>query len=186
MLSSEADVAWACGLFEGEGSVYVNVKREHGGCVKATIGMTDLEPLQAFCRIVGMGKVDGPFQPKNPKCKLFWRWRLGNHANVEKLYLLFKERLSPRRCKQFEKALASTRGVNHLISEPTCGIGTYSAYTRHRKRGEPPCEACRKAQLVYMREWRNKNREEYNAKCREYQKRRAHIGQGIEHAEPRG
>lgn len=35
--------------------------------------------------------------------------------------------------------------------------GTYAGWNRHQKAKTPPCEPCRLAQRIYMREYRSKN-----------------------------
>ena len=35
--------------------------------------------------------------------------------------------------------------------------GTKAAYETHKRRGEKPCDLCRRAQTIYQREWRGRN-----------------------------
>lgn len=37
--------------------------------------------------------------------------------------------------------------------------GTYAGWNRHNGKGETPCEPCREAQRVYLRDWRARNPE---------------------------
>ena len=65
------DVAWAAGLFEGEGTIntgksyYVNGEKRARKTPQITIriGMTDIEPLERFAAIFG-GSVTGPYKDK--------------------------------------------------------------------------------------------------------------------------
>jgi hypothetical protein len=149
---TESDIAWACGLFEGEGSVFLNPRKHAFACIT----MTDPEPVRAFHQIIGFGSLDGPFPPpkSHPTWKKKWRWRSGDRRNIERLLELFKSRLSPRRLKQFETVLRDCKVKNRLPTSPECGAGTYSGYARHRERKEAPCEPCRVAFRKYMKEWR--------------------------------
>lgn len=55
-------LAWAAGLFEGEGSTS-NGKPSRPGCrvrLYVTVGQKHSEVLERFCDAVGMGKVYGP------------------------------------------------------------------------------------------------------------------------------
>lgn len=73
-------MAWAAGLFEGEGSVTVD--SDGGICLQ--INMTDLEPLQRFAQVVG-GRIGGPYNQSRakPNWKPFWKWRVrGVEAHV--------------------------------------------------------------------------------------------------------
>jgi hypothetical protein len=47
---------------------------------------------------------------------------------------------------------------NHRHSEPQ-PCGTVGAYSRHRRNGERPCEACRAAVRAYNREYEQRRRE---------------------------
>jgi hypothetical protein len=59
-------IEWAAGFFEGEGTAYV---REHNKinkiypCLSLAIAQVYREPLDEFQRIVGYGKVRGPYGP---------------------------------------------------------------------------------------------------------------------------
>jgi hypothetical protein len=43
---------WTAGLFEGEGSAFINKQ-----CLRVSVSSTDRDVLDAFCKIVGFGKV---------------------------------------------------------------------------------------------------------------------------------
>lgn len=120
------------------------------------VGMTDEEPIREFLRILGVGNVDGPYQPKGKNRKPVWRWRLGGKEAIEAVFALFYPRLSPRRIQQFERVLANAARKKRLPASPDCGLGTYSGYARHRKQKTTPCQACREAYRTYMKEWRSK------------------------------
>lgn len=66
------EIAWAAGLFEGEGSVF----RTKWGGVKVQMGMTDLDVLQHLKAVLG-GVVNGPYQYEAKdgiQRKPQWRW----------------------------------------------------------------------------------------------------------------
>jgi hypothetical protein len=50
------EVAWDAGLFEGEGTITAC-----GGCLHLRIQLTNLEVLERFHKIVGTGKIYGPY-----------------------------------------------------------------------------------------------------------------------------
>lgn len=72
-------IEWAAGLFEGEGCILLrgSGKRRKDGTRSQTpslyVGMTDLEVLGSFRRVVGGGgSITGPY--KAPKRKPMWHW----------------------------------------------------------------------------------------------------------------
>ena len=91
--------AWAAGLFEGEGCIYMNHKR-----MCAQIRSTDKDVLDRFCDIVGVGKVYGPYTTKqsingevitNPKWKDNYVWQCYSDPArqvIERLYPLLGHR----------------------------------------------------------------------------------------------
>jgi hypothetical protein len=88
------EIAWAAGLFEGEGTITIC-----GGSLHLRVQMTDLEVLERFCQIVGTGKIYGPYTTQfkdgfNRKPR--WTWVCyGPLARAT--YLTLSPWLSPRR-----------------------------------------------------------------------------------------
>jgi hypothetical protein len=73
--SSETWLAWAAGLYEGEGScsVIYNTHKKRRFHPQLNLGSTDRDVVYKFHSVVGFGNVTGPYYPKNRK--LIWRWR---------------------------------------------------------------------------------------------------------------
>ena len=73
MTASAEEIAWAAGLFEGEGSIYPS-----GRGVRLALKMTDEEPIRRFAKIVKRGSVYGPYSYERwsdgHKRKPFWTW----------------------------------------------------------------------------------------------------------------
>ena len=71
MTASAEEIAWAAGLFEGEGSIYPS-----GSGVRLALKMTDEEPIRRFAKIVKRGSVYGPYSYERwsdgHKRKPFW------------------------------------------------------------------------------------------------------------------
>ena len=96
----DEDLAWAAGLFEGEGCV-----GHYGGTWRAAIQMSDFEPLEWFGETVGLGGISGPYETRlgyKPRIQ----WAATRRDEVEALYDLIGHRLSPRRLNQFESTLS--------------------------------------------------------------------------------
>jgi hypothetical protein len=98
-LTSATDVAWAAGLFEGEGCI--SVKRQ-GGRAYLVIALvtTDLDVMERFHAIVGVGHVN---QRPVRGHKMQWQWH-AHSADARAVTTLFLPYLGERR-------LARLRGV---------------------------------------------------------------------------
>lgn len=93
---NEHEVAWAAGLFEGEGSVYAedqNGRRYLRFCLTST----DEDVIQRFARIVGVGKVYGPYAGTN---KPRYDWRTMKAADGSAAAVLLAPWLGQRRRMQ--------------------------------------------------------------------------------------
>lgn len=72
-----ADLAYAAGLFEGEGSLHVQHRSDNSRSPIAVmkISMTDEDVVRKFHEIVGVGSVGGPWADKRSESyKPIWRW----------------------------------------------------------------------------------------------------------------
>ena len=94
----EIEIAWAGGLFEGEGCITHKDKKK--GC-RFAIRMTDLDPLERFLLAVQVGSITGPYFPPNPKHKPFWIWGAGHKDDVLLVYSLLAPYLGFRRRAKF-------------------------------------------------------------------------------------
>jgi len=91
---------WAVGLFEGEGTAYVSYRgRNTLGAPQVALVTTDIDVLRRFKRVVGVGRIYGPYQNKK-KQKPYWRW--ATHTWEEGLAVLhsFYPHLGERRRAQ--------------------------------------------------------------------------------------
>jgi hypothetical protein len=69
MPTREEEIAWAAGLFEGEGCL----TRRRGGDPVARLVSTDEETPLRFCEILQVGRVYGPYR-QDQRRKPFWAW----------------------------------------------------------------------------------------------------------------
>lgn len=92
---TEADIAWAAGLFEGEGCIVVYKAPKLGGML--TINMTDLDVLQKFHGIVGSGTLRGPYRAQKVQHKPHYTWTVARWAHVEQIVHDFYPYLGQRR-----------------------------------------------------------------------------------------
>lgn len=69
----KSDIAWAAGLFEGEGSIVTN-----DGHIRLQLKMTDEDVVRRFAMVLG-GNVTGPYsyeQADGHKRKPAWCWSI--------------------------------------------------------------------------------------------------------------
>lgn len=103
---TEAEVAWAAGLFEGEGTVTAKRGKGAGHRYQAAVIMTDEDVLRRFAEVIGLGKFYGPYQPANPNAKPIWRWMTTRNAEIERMSALLGPWLGARRMARFTEAIA--------------------------------------------------------------------------------
>ena len=98
--------AWAAGLFDGEG--YVGVKS--GGCsasnkkyLTASVSQKDRRALDIFQRVVGSGKIRGPYRTKNP----VYVWSVSSLSEILRLFECLDSWLGPVKHTQFVAAITT-------------------------------------------------------------------------------
>ena len=93
------ELAWAIGLFEGEGCIYLRKNKQQ---VHLFVRMTDLDVLEKLQKLWG-GTVKACTPAKDPKHKKSWRWALYRRAEVKNILLQILPHLSARRsCKALD------------------------------------------------------------------------------------
>lgn len=107
---NRTDLAWAAGLFEGEGCISLNRpnKSKNSAYPTMAIGMTDKEPLEKFRQAISVGSLKGPYKKSGPR-KDVWEWRAHGLEKVEQVLALFWPYLSPRRKKRAAEVIRETR-----------------------------------------------------------------------------
>lgn len=111
MTDLNAKIAWAAGLFEGEGNILARPnKTEANVSLVMQVGMTDLDVLERFHSYVfEIGKINGPYGgPKKldgTDRKVCWRWMTMRTEKIILLVELFRPWLGVRRIAQAESAI---------------------------------------------------------------------------------
>lgn len=100
-------IAWAAGLFEGEGSIFrVNQVRDNGkiySYARLELKMTDEDIVVKFQEITGVGLIH--YKPsRRADWKDAWCWQLSNIYKCRQLIRLFWPYLGNRRKLQAEEA----------------------------------------------------------------------------------
>ena len=75
-------IEWAAGLFEGEGCI-TNMDNKRGRKV-CKMQMTDLDVLQTFQEVVGMGGIVGPNKIYKEHHKPSWTWSITGKQDIIK------------------------------------------------------------------------------------------------------
>jgi len=81
---TQQEIAWAAGVFEGEGCIYILKCRPH--CANLQVSMTDLDILERIQKLFG-GNI---YQKKKQKAhhKIIWTWQLAKSKDI--VYTLAK------------------------------------------------------------------------------------------------
>lgn len=141
------EIAWAAGLFEGEGS-FGAYKCRTTWNVTAQIMMTDLDVLERFASVVGIGKaVLVPRSATTSGRKQIYRWRVNGKADTRYVIALLLPWLcSRRRAKALEvDAIAATIRDQSTPRSTHCNHGhEYTApNTIWQSNGTRRCRTCR-------------------------------------------
>lgn len=170
-------VAWAAGLFEGEGYIGF-VKRGPGHVAVMAVSMTDEDVVRSFHARVGVGRVDGPYI-RGGKRKPSWQWHAIGFENAQALVVAFWPWLGQRRRATALEVLREARTQRARSRyRRECPRGheytpenTLTIRRRSNDRITRHCRICtsasnaawqranRERQTNYRREWRRKRRE---------------------------
>ena len=180
----DLDVAWAAGLFEGEGCWFWHRRadskaRGRGSLTgKAQLSMTDEDVVRRFAAVVGFGNI--VFMPiRGNMQKPQWRWTAQAARDVRSLSAMFAPYAGNRRAAKAAEVLAAMAtitipwnqrthcknghpltGENLRLRTNTKGVTTRSCKTCLRRYGR---EA--------MRKWRSENVELNREQQREWRAR---------------
>jgi hypothetical protein len=165
-------IAWAAGLFEGEGCVrMMRIKASASATPSLSLQMTDEDVVRQMHAVTGLGRVYGPYQPKRADYKPIWAWHVVSYEKVQALIACWWPWLGTRRRAKARDVLLEARSRWLKPSARlTCPRGhTYDRFTRRRGqhgrvRG---CSVCRKAAQKAQR-----STPEFRARQRAY--KRAH------------
>jgi len=154
---SPYDLAWAAGLFEGEGSISFSGSRNG---VHLQLSMTDKDVIDKFARVVGAGKVYGPEVRGPSHWKSIYHWSLRHSYEVSRIIRMLIPFLGERRAAKAHEALVrleSNRGpwadMTHCLSgHPYTDENTYVDRASKRRN----CRTCSK---VYRARYETKKKE---------------------------
>lgn len=97
------DLAYAAGLFEGEGHVGFNNRAK---APKLTVDSTDLDVLERLLACVKVGTICGPYlRGTRPGNKPIWRWHVQNQAHAYALAVALYGFLGKRRRERIREVI---------------------------------------------------------------------------------
>ena len=164
--SPKHEIAWAAGLFEGEGCLTISGPR-----AKAILKTTDRDVVARFAGVVGLGGLEP--SPRMPRAgglakKPSWTWQATGHQNVQALIAAFWNFLGERRrarAREILLALAKTpraskyrtpeyNGGKFSCGHPAADDNTYTNPTSGRRFCRPCLKAAQRSYHQKKREAR--------------------------------
>jgi hypothetical protein len=112
------ELAWAAGLFEGEGSIYAEPKNGRH-YLRFCLSTTDKDVIDRFAAVMECGKVYGPYAGTN---KQRYDWRTKNHGDAVRAATLLWPWLGERREKQLQSAMAAIRTQRNVEPRRTFSV----------------------------------------------------------------
>lgn len=109
------DLHWAGGLWDGEGSMGLNAHKRRGPTLQASMHQNHPEVLEKFQKIIGLGRVYGPYGPYPGKARSvnpYYQWAVGGTHLVAQFFLLIRPYISSVKIEQGERAIASWKELN--------------------------------------------------------------------------
>lgn len=138
-MASQVEVAWAAGLFEGEGSCGIGSGQRQP---RLQLVMTDRDVVDRFAEVIGVGNVRTYHRPPN---KRYWQWSVQSQSDVLHVLNLLWPYLGQRRLQAATEVIE--RAIRMNDSAGFCRQGhdlnlAGNSYL-HRKTGKRHCIPCR-------------------------------------------
>jgi hypothetical protein len=138
-------VAWAAGIYEGEGCIACYPKPVISNTsIVIQLSMIDRDILSRWGEIVGRGRLNGPYCRK--EYKPIWTYSMSNYENVQYTIAIFWKWLGARRREQATTVLARYR---KLRPEPTHrGTKTHCVHGHERSEANTFAYITRKGKVA--------------------------------------
>jgi hypothetical protein len=116
-MTRDQAIAWAAGLFEGEGTICVGTHSSNRRkFIRLALSTTDEDVMRRFAAVIGCGRVNGPYVDGRTNNKPRWHWQETTLEGTDKALALLLPFLGERRLQQ----LADTRAV--VEAQPPAGV----------------------------------------------------------------
>ncbi len=170
-ITEEQWIAWAAGIFEGEGGQlrdHPNKNKKYERA-KVRIIMNDEDVIRRFHEVVKLGILRGPiFHTSTARAnnKPSWKVEISRWSELKKLFVMFDPYLGNRRREWFLdvfetcKPKYEMRQIEKLPED--CGYckpgeATTKGYRYHIKHDIEVCKGCHKSHLLYLKNYRSKD-----------------------------
>lgn len=106
-MPTRVEIAWAAGLFEGEGTITHTTARNNttGKAHRLSLESADLDVLERFVRVVGVGEAKLVRRTPRPGRKPTWVWKVDGRRRCEPVLRLLLPHLGRRRAERAREAL---------------------------------------------------------------------------------
>ena len=109
-MTEETAVAWAAGLFEGEGCI--SYDQRYPNYRRLGMNMTDEDVMRRFVEIVDYGRLYGPYISGKSDHKPVWSWAIGKKSEVLRILKMFKPYFGKRRSEKAIEAINKIETLN--------------------------------------------------------------------------
>lgn len=157
------EIAWAAGLFEGEGCIHCKPQGKRGSGVQLRLGMTDRDCVERFQRIVGCGRIYA-HKPGTGSHKPTWTWYVYDARKATAILNSLLPYLGKRRAAKALEALEVAANIVAYADRTHCPKGhPYDGDNLMlepiRRKGKTYfARRCRECRLAQMREAARKRR----------------------------
>lgn len=121
--SPEQEIAWAAGLFEGEGTFCANKAKRAGGFSfypRAQLASTDHDVILRFQEAVGVGKIRGPYDKNGSagiRPKPIYFWTTNKPEEFAELVNMFWDLMCERRRDQIRSVHEKINSGVHALED---------------------------------------------------------------------
>lgn len=122
---TDHDIAWAAGIFEGEGTIVLHKRKApyRAFTCSLSVSMSDKDVIDKFLEVIGCGSLY--YQaPKGPTYKPSWRWHIQDMPGVRKALNKLLPYLMSRR----------TSKANEMLKHINERVDSEDNYLRRGKR----------------------------------------------------
>jgi hypothetical protein len=141
--SDRSAIAWAAGLFEGEGSI-VTYHARRCETPKLQVQMTDHDVILRFHQTMALGRVNGPYVRAGKSWKAQWTWSVTSFESVQALVAMWWPWLGARRRLKATEVLMRAR-ARPVVQKYRTACPRGHPYDRRNNLGSRYCLACQNA-----------------------------------------
>ena len=113
-----ADVTWAAGLFEGEGTCCL-IKSQYDRPL-VEISSSDRDVIERFASIIGFGSIRER-KPRQSQHKSSWSWHVNSKNDVTEVLTLLLPHLGERRTREAQVVLERTSRMKFHLNKQKRG-----------------------------------------------------------------